>query len=115
MNRSPLSSAHASRGGRVAGDVTIRPPRPADEAALATLATLDSARPLTGDRLLAEVDGRLVAAVSTKDGRAVADPFVASAPFVEMLRVRARGRDSATSRRRLLARLMPHRASAAPA
>ena len=60
----------------------------ADTVALLSLAALDSARPLTGERLVAEVDGHIVAAISLRDGRTIADPFVPSAAAVEMLRVR---------------------------
>jgi hypothetical protein len=70
-------------------DLTIRRAHAADEASLATLAVLDSARPLNGPALVAHDGERLVAAVSLADDRAIADPFVASAPAVEMLRVRA--------------------------
>jgi hypothetical protein len=37
--------------------------------------------------MLAEVDGRLVAALSERTGEAVADPFEPTAHLVEMLRV----------------------------
>jgi hypothetical protein len=69
-------------------DLTIRPAREADERALAVLAQLDSAPPLAGERLVAESDGRLVAAISLADGRVVADPFVPSADGAALLRVR---------------------------
>ncbi|MEA2287824.1 MAG: hypothetical protein QOJ21_3867 [Solirubrobacteraceae bacterium] len=99
---------HARRSGAAAGgDITIRPARPSDDAALAALAALDSAPPLHGDRVVAEAGDRIVAALSTGDGRAVADPFVPSAGAVELLRVhaanaggRGRGRNRAARRRR---------------
>jgi hypothetical protein len=69
--------------------LTIRPARPVDAWALERLAALDSAKPLTGDVLLAEADGRPVAAVSVATGAAVADPFTASAGAVDVLRMRA--------------------------
>jgi hypothetical protein len=88
MNRSQPSSAHAGRVGNAAWDLTIRRARPSDEWRLARLAAVDSAPALQGDRLVAESGGRLVAAVSLSDGRAVADPFVASAGIVGLMRVR---------------------------
>ena len=60
-----------------------------DELALRRLAQLDSARPLAGQKLLAEHGGSLVAAVSMADGAAIADPFRTTADTVELLRVRA--------------------------
>jgi hypothetical protein len=62
-------------------------PDEADE--LADLARLDSTRPLTGDVLVAVVDGRLVAAISLSDGRAVADPLVPAAEARALLQARA--------------------------
>ncbi len=84
-------------------DVTIRFAVPADARALRDLALLDSApRPLAGELLLAECDGTLVAALALDSGRAVADPFRATADVVALLRVRAaqarpRTRSSAAS------------------
>lgn len=60
-----------------------------DELALRRLAQLDSARPLAGQKLLAEYGGSLVAAVSMTDGSAIADPFRTTADTVELLRLRA--------------------------
>jgi hypothetical protein len=72
-----------------ASHITIRPARDRDEWAVTRLAALDSQRPLTGDVLLAEADGRPVAAVAVADGRVTADPFVESATTVALLRTRA--------------------------
>ncbi len=69
--------------------LVIRRATTGDTAGLARLAALDSARPLTGDALVAESDGRLRAALSLHDGRAIADPFLATAGDVELLRTRA--------------------------
>lgn len=60
-----------------------------DEAALRRLAQLDSARPLSGQKLLAEHGGSVVAAVSITDGSAIADPFRTTADTIELLRLRA--------------------------
>jgi hypothetical protein len=69
--------------------VTIRPSRAADSAGIRRLAALDSAPVPQGPLLLAEVDGRLLAAVSVPDGRAIADPFARTLTLVDMLRVAA--------------------------
>lgn len=61
----------------------------ADDAELRRLAHLDSARPLSGQALLAEQSGSLIAALSLDDGAAIADPFVPSAYAVTLLCVRA--------------------------
>ena len=70
-------------------DIAIRRARPEDARAVRELSELDSARPLAGDVLLAEVGGRPVAAVDVATGKAVADPFVPSEPAVSLLRTRA--------------------------
>jgi hypothetical protein len=62
----------------------------ADEADdLRELAALDSKRPLTGEAIVALVDGRLVAAISLDDLRIVADPLVPTADVRVLLRQRA--------------------------
>jgi hypothetical protein len=73
------------------GAITIRPEYPEDELALNRLAISDGAvtappRPL----LLAEVDGELRAALSLRDGSAIADPFRRTAATVELMRGYAR-------------------------
>jgi hypothetical protein len=88
MTRSHLSHARPFGDGNAEAVVTIRPARLTDTGALLSLAALDSARPLTGERAVAEVDGHIVAAMSLRDGRTIADPFAPSAGAVEMLRVR---------------------------
>ena len=70
-------------------DMVLRTDRPTDEQALRRLAALDSVRPLSGRALVAEVDGRPVAAIGLNDGRVVADPFEHTADVVELLQVRA--------------------------
>jgi hypothetical protein len=111
MNRS-LAYVHSSRGSAGVGELTIRRARPADAAAIADLAALDSARPLTGERLVAALDGRLAAAVSLHDGRTIADPFVPSAEAVDALRLYTAGARSAAARpRRGMPRIVPRRVS----
>src|SRR3954471_8246673 len=90
MNRS-LSHATDSRDGTGEGNLVVRRGSHADTDALAIVAALDSSRPLTGRTVVAELDGRIVAAVSLHDGRVVADPFVATADLVELLRVHTTG------------------------
>ena len=71
-------------------NLTIRSATAADTAALTRLAALDSSEIPTCDIFLAEQDERLIAAVSARDGAAIADPFTRSADAVEILRRRAR-------------------------
>jgi hypothetical protein len=90
MHRS-LSFTTSGRDGTGEGNLVVRRARPSDDHALAELAALDSARSLTGARIVGEVDGRIVAAVSLQDGRVVADPFVPTADVVEILRLHTAG------------------------
>jgi uncharacterized protein with von Willebrand factor type A (vWA) domain len=65
--------------------IAIRPAGADDDAVLAAIAALDSARPLRRPAVLAVVDGRPVAAASVADGRIVADPFTPTADIVALL------------------------------
>jgi hypothetical protein len=67
--------------------VVIRAARGSDGAALENLARMDSQRPLTGDVLLAEQNGLIVAALSGE--RTIADPFRPTSDLVALLRVHA--------------------------
>jgi hypothetical protein len=69
-------------------NLTLRSATAADDAALYRLAQLDSSVVPAAPRLLAEVDGQLIAAVSARDGGAIADPFTRSRDAVELLRRR---------------------------
>jgi hypothetical protein len=69
--------------------VVIRPAVAADAVAVLRLAALDSARPPTGETLVAEQAGSLVAALSLSDGDVIADPFRPTADIVGLLRMRA--------------------------
>ena len=61
-----------------------------DARKLERLAALDSAPTPAGPTLVAEMDGQLVAALPLSGtAQAVADPFVPTAPVVELLRLRA--------------------------
>jgi hypothetical protein len=70
-------------------NLTIRSATASDAAALARLAALDSSEIPAGPVFLAEQDEHLIAAVSARDGAAIADPFTRSADAVEILRRRA--------------------------
>jgi hypothetical protein len=65
---------------------------------LLRLAQLDSAEPLADPILVAEVSGRITAALSLSEDRVIADPFVLTAGTIELLRARA-GQLSGTGRR----------------
>lgn len=68
--------------------VVIRAARGSDGPALEDLARMDSQRPLSGDDiLLAEQDGKIVAALAGE--RTIADPFRPTGDLVALLRVHA--------------------------
>ena len=69
--------------------ITIRHSTDRDRARVLRLAELDDRPAPVGDTLLAEVDGRLWAAVGVDDGGAVADPFRPAGDIVMLLQVRA--------------------------
>jgi hypothetical protein len=69
--------------------LSIRTATDADDAVLARLSALDSARSIRRPALVALVDGRPVAATSLADGRTVADPFTPTADVVRVLRAAA--------------------------
>ena len=81
--------------------LVLRPATSADTADLERLAALDSARPLSGEVMLAHSDGDVRAALSLETGRAVADPFYPSLELVPLLRTAAgEGRSRRGARRR---------------
>jgi hypothetical protein len=61
----------------------------AEDEALRELSQLDSARTVGRPALMAIVDDRLIAAVSLRDGRVVADPFAETEDAVALLRARS--------------------------
>jgi hypothetical protein len=77
----------------------IRPAYPDDATALERLARLDSQRPLVAPTLVAERDGRILAALSAATGRAIADPFAPTADLVALLRLHADADPSAAATR----------------
>ncbi len=66
--------------------LVLRPAAAVDSADLERLAALDSARPLTGEVMLAYAGGEVRAALSLDSGRSIADPFWRSAELVRLLR-----------------------------
>ncbi len=70
--------------------VTLRYAAAADGERLRTLAALDSAELPAGPALVAEVDGRLRAALPLDGSRPIADPFHRGSELIELLRLRAR-------------------------
>jgi hypothetical protein len=70
--------------------ILIRTASDQDARTLRRLAAVDSAAPVGPHALVAEVGGVAVAALDLADGRVVADPFVATADLVDLLRLRAR-------------------------
>jgi hypothetical protein len=70
--------------------LTIRHANASDESALVRLAALDSSRVPTGELLVAELDGRLVAALSVDTDFAIADPFEHTAAILESMRAQVR-------------------------
>jgi hypothetical protein len=69
--------------------VTLRYASAADSERLAALADLDSGSAPSGPALVAEVDGRLRAALPLDGTSPIADPFHQGVELVELLRMRA--------------------------
>jgi hypothetical protein len=90
--------------------LTIRHANTVDEAALRRLAALDSSRVPSGELLVAELDGALVAAVSVDTGAAIADPFEHTAAIVDSLRAHAGRRSRPALRAVRLGRVLLGRA-----
>jgi hypothetical protein len=85
--------------------ITLRPAAADDAFALAVLAELDSHAVPAAPRLVAERDGRIVAAVSEADGSAIADPFIPTSESVALLVAWAARRRHGTGRRLHFGRL----------
>lgn len=87
--------------------LTIRFSTDADHQRVLELAQLDATAAPTGEVLLAEQDGRLVAALGLEDEISVADPFSRSAGALDLLRLRAeQERERRYGRGPLIGRLM---------
>jgi len=95
----------------VAG-VTLRLDVPGDAKALDDLATMNERRLAGVEFVVAEIDGKVVAAVPLAGGETLVDYFVRTAHLVPLLELRAeqirhaRGWVQPTRRRRLVARLI---------
>ena len=87
MTTTPQPRRHLSLAAE--RDLRVRLADAGDQQRLRRLAALDSALPLTGEVLLAELDGTVVAALSLDDGKVVADPFVPTEPVLDVLAMRA--------------------------
>jgi hypothetical protein len=72
-----------------ADTVTIRRARDRDALTIVLLLSRAGGRLPAGDRILADVDGRAVAAVDIATGTTVADPAKATADVLSLLRLRA--------------------------
>jgi hypothetical protein len=70
--------------------LTIRHATAADDADLRRVAALDSSRVPSGELLVAQLDGNLVAALSIDTGAAIADPFEHTAAIVDAMRAQVR-------------------------
>ncbi|HWH96573.1 MAG TPA: hypothetical protein VNT03_22110 [Baekduia sp.] len=103
MSRAPLPHPHPPLPAMDA--LVIRPAYPDDAATLERLAALDSRRPLDGPVIVAERDGRILAALATVDGRTIADPFSPTADLVALLTVRAADATRTVGRRDILRRV----------
>jgi hypothetical protein len=89
--------------------LTIKLSTDADRQRIRDLAELDSGHVPHGDVLLAEVHGRLVAAIGM-DGTVIADPFERTAGVVKVLRTQIEGKPSRPRRgRRWIHRLVAAR------
>jgi hypothetical protein len=74
--------------------INIRGALPSDRPALNRLAELDSAPAIFGPALVAEVGGRIVAAVGLRSGAKIADPFVPTADLLALLELHAHSREA---------------------
>lgn len=89
MTHTPLLTTHVPETG-----ITIRRLTGDDHSAIARLAQRDSSRVPREPMLGAEVDGHLIAAISTASDEVIADPFRPTAAIVDVLRVWANQIDS---------------------
>jgi hypothetical protein len=80
--------------------VLIRAARGSDGDALERLAALDSTEVPAGSLLVAESDGRIVAAIASSTGETIADPFLPTADVTALLELRAAGARVPRARRR---------------
>lgn len=89
MRRRRSSAPLIDTGDSPVTRVTLRYAAAADAASLELLAALDSGAPPEGPTLVAEVDGRLRAALPLDGGSAVADASHGGYDLLDLLRLRA--------------------------
>jgi hypothetical protein len=70
--------------------IAIRFAASGDADAMQRLALLDSSAPARGETLVAEVDGRIQAALPLTSDHVIADPFEPTAELASLLELRAR-------------------------
>jgi hypothetical protein len=87
--RAAASAQRVDMGETPVTRVTLRYAVEADAERLRHLAELDSASAPSGAALVAEVDGRLRAALPLDGSAPIADPFHRGAELIELLRLRA--------------------------
>jgi hypothetical protein len=87
--RSAEGHSRRDSGGTPVTRVTLRYAAAGDREGLRRLAELGSAAPPSGTALVAEVDGRLRAALPLDGSDPIADPRHSGADLLELLRVRA--------------------------
>jgi len=88
--RAAANAARVDTGASPVTRVTLRYAAANDAAGLRWLADLDGAKAPSGPVLVAEVDGRLRAALPLDGGGAIADPFHRGTELIALLRLRAR-------------------------
>ena len=89
LQRAAATRRHPDPAATPVTRVTLRYASAADRESLRQLAELDSASAPAGVALVAEVDGRLRAALPLDGSRAIADPFHRGLDLIELLRLRA--------------------------
>ncbi len=89
LRREAERGRRADRGDTPVTRVTLRQASSADSAGLRQLAQLESVSPPALPVLIAEVDGRLRAALPLDGSAPLADPFHRGAELIELLRLRA--------------------------
>jgi hypothetical protein len=89
LRRAAAPNTRRDVGEAPVAQVTLRRASAADVRALHRLAELDSAETPSGSVLVAEVDGRLRAALPLDGARPIADPFYRGLELIELLRMRA--------------------------
>ena len=108
-----MSDRHPLAAGLRTDGVVIRRLAEGDAGAVKRLAQLDSSRAPEGPLLGAEVEGRLLAAISLTSGDSVADPFGRTGELRALLELRAAQPRRRVRRRRRVPRFTRRKARAA--